>query len=215
MANPQAENGHIDIANEIADALSKIRVSGREWQIIWVVLRKTWGWKKKMDAISKTQFSQFTGIPRRKVHEIVKGLVSKNILFEGVTQKGDIRYATYGFNKDYEKWKLSPKKVTITQKGDGVSPKKVIEVSPKKVPTKEKKETTKRKRVVFVPPTINEVISYFKSKGYSEPSAKKAFEYYETANWHDSTGKKVKNWKQKMIAVWFKDERFPRPADYR
>ena len=34
----------------------------------------------------------------------------------------------------------------------------------------------------------------------------KAFDYYDCADWHDSKGNKVKNWKQKMQAVWFKDE---------
>lgn len=49
MANPQAENGHIDIANEIADKFCSYRLSGQEWQIIWVVLRKTWGWLEVPD----------------------------------------------------------------------------------------------------------------------------------------------------------------------
>ena len=44
MASPQVENGHIDIANTIADKLCSYRLSGQEWQIIWVILRKTWGW---------------------------------------------------------------------------------------------------------------------------------------------------------------------------
>ena len=44
MASPQRENGHIDIANEIADKFCSYRLSGQEWQIVWVVLRKTWGW---------------------------------------------------------------------------------------------------------------------------------------------------------------------------
>jgi hypothetical protein len=52
----------------------------------------------------------------------------------------------------------------------------------------------------------NEVIIYFKEKGYTEESAKKFFEYYQSAGWKDSNGKKVKRWKQKAIAVWFKPE---------
>lgn len=58
----------------------------------------------------------------------------------------------------------------------------------------------------FTPPTQQEVIDYFKEKGYKEIAGKKAFEYYNEADWNDSTGKKIKNWKQKMIGVWFKDE---------
>lgn len=58
----------------------------------------------------------------------------------------------------------------------------------------------------FIPPSENDVISYFIENGYSEETAHKAFAYYDTAGWKDSRGKQVNNWKQKMIAVWFKDE---------
>ena len=29
---------------------------------------------------------------------------------------------------------------------------------------------------------------------------------YDVADWHDSQGKQIKNWKQKAYQVWFKDE---------
>jgi hypothetical protein len=53
---------------------------------------------------------------------------------------------------------------------------------------------------------IEDIKRYFKEKGYSEISAQKFYDYYSIANWKDSKGKKVKNWKQKAQAVWFKDE---------
>ena len=135
MANPQREDGHIDIANEVAEAFFNRRISGREWQLIWVILRKTWGWNKKMDVISKSQFADLTGIPRQKCQELLKGLEKKNIIKQGVTQKGNRGITSYGINKDYEKWKVLPKKVPRPQKGNRVLPKKVIEVLPKKVHT--------------------------------------------------------------------------------
>lgn len=58
----------------------------------------------------------------------------------------------------------------------------------------------------FVPPTLDEVKEYFKEKGYSAAGAQKAFDYYSVADWADGRGNKVKNWKQKMLANWFKDE---------
>lgn len=65
---------------------------------------------------------------------------------------------------------------------------------------------SKPKTNFFVPPFLLQVIEYFKENGYTESSAIKAFNYYETGNWTDSKGTKVKNWKQKMQSVWFKDE---------
>lgn len=61
-------------------------------------------------------------------------------------------------------------------------------------------------RAKFSPPELFEVIQYFIQNGYTESSARKAFRYYETGNWKDSAGKQVRNWKQKMQAVWFKPE---------
>lgn len=68
------------------------------------------------------------------------------------------------------------------------------------------KETKRKPKSVFIPPLEIDVITYFKEKGYSEISAKKAFNYYQEGNWSDSRGNKIKNWKQKMISVWFKEE---------
>lgn len=64
-----------------------------------------------------------------------------------------------------------------------------------------------KKRIrVFDAPTLDDVKAYFSEKGYSEQAAIKAFNYYDAGDWKDSEGKPVKNWKQKMIGVWFNDE---------
>jgi hypothetical protein len=69
-----------------------------------------------------------------------------------------------------------------------------------------KKNKKKKNEKKFMPPTLDEVKTYFRENGYSEPSADKAFKYYEAGNWRDSENKPVKSWKQKMHGVWFKDE---------
>ena len=58
----------------------------------------------------------------------------------------------------------------------------------------------------FIPPSLSEVKEYFQQRGYLESIAVTAFDYYDSARWKDSRGKPVKNWKQKMIAVWMKEE---------
>lgn len=64
----------------------------------------------------------------------------------------------------------------------------------------------KTKNKVFIPPTIEEMQNYFFENGYTKESGEKAWRYYNESNWHDSKGNKVKNWKQKSLAVWFKPE---------
>lgn len=55
-------------------------------------------------------------------------------------------------------------------------------------------------------PLLSEVEFYFIENGYTKELALKAFKYYEENNWKDSRNQKVKNWKQKMRGVWFKEE---------
>jgi len=58
----------------------------------------------------------------------------------------------------------------------------------------------------FKPPTIDEVKAYFKENGYPESLAETFFKGYNVAEWKDSKGNQVKNWKQKAVHVWFKPD---------
>lgn len=60
------------------------------------------------------------------------------------------------------------------------------------------KEKPHRTRKEFVPPTYEEVLEYAKSRG-REDLARKFFDYFDTGEWIDSKGNKVRNWKQKFI----------------
>ena len=88
----------------------------------------------------------------------------------------------------------------ITVYLDSHAPKKKVE---------EKEESNKEKG--FTAPELHDVKAYFCENGYSEASSIKAFNYYSTANWKDARGQQVKNWKQKMISVWFKPENLTTP----
>jgi hypothetical protein len=70
---------------------------------------------------------------------------------------------------------------------------------------KKKSKRTKK----FIPPTEGEVQEYFVENGYTAELAKTAFLYYEDGEppWHDSSGKPVRSWKQKMRGVWFKKDK--------
>jgi phage replication O-like protein O len=115
-ASPQAEHGHVDLANEIVEALAKTNLSPYESRILWVVWRKTYGWHKKADRISITQFQEMSGLKRRHTQRALKKLIDRKI----VTRLGYGRIATYQFQKDYTKWRnpdrlqqqSAPKEVT-------------------------------------------------------------------------------------------------------
>ena len=63
-----------------------------------------------------------------------------------------------------------------------------------------------KKNRKFTPPILDDVKQYFKENGYKEDTAIKMFKSYSINDWKDSNDKPVKNWKQKAINVWFKDE---------
>lgn len=57
----------------------------------------------------------------------------------------------------------------------------------------------------FVAPTLEEIEQFCKERN-NGVDAKKVFDYYSEANWKDGRGNQVKNWKQKIIAVWERKE---------
>jgi len=71
-------------------------------------------------------------------------------------------------------------------------------------------KTNVKKNDTIVIQTVNRNIDiikdYFITNGYSIESAEKFFNFYDSADWMDSNGKVVKNWKQKAQGIWFKPE---------
>ena len=111
MANPQTENGYTKIANEIMIALCRVRIPGEARQILDVIISKTYGWNKKCDRISLSQFVEMTGQQKSHVSRNIKKLEAMNLIV--ITLKGNKLGHTYNFIKDFERWKPLPKKVTL------------------------------------------------------------------------------------------------------
>ena len=145
MANPQAEDGHVDLANEIVEALSRIRISGEEMQCLWVILRKTYGWHKKEDRISLSQFAEMTGMKRQNVLRAINKLSSKKIIV--VIKNDSTQINIYKINKDFDTWEPLSKKITVSSKKITTVINIDNQVSSKKIHTKESitKETIQKK----------------------------------------------------------------------
>lgn len=109
MASPQRENGHIDIANEIAEALARTQLNGYESRYLWVLFRKTYGWQKKEDRIPISQFIEATGLKKQHIWRTQQRLIQRNI----VTKNG----YKIGFQKDYTRWREVTKLGYVTKNG--------------------------------------------------------------------------------------------------
>jgi len=123
MANPQAEDGHVDIANEIVEALAVTYLSSYESQVLWAIFRKTYGWHKKEDWITGSQLVEMTGIAKGHISRTLKKLIERNM----VNKNGK----KLSFQKDYDKWVRLPIRVTNIKlpKQDIKLPKRVTEVT--------------------------------------------------------------------------------------
>lgn len=104
MASPQKENGYTPIANELIERLAGAStLSARELRVLLVIMRKTWGWKKKKDRISLGQVATLTSIARQHVSTIVASLVKRGYLNRYIPVGGKgIR--TYEIGKNYDLW---------------------------------------------------------------------------------------------------------------
>lgn len=106
--------------------------------------------------------------------------------------------------------KLAPEKVSgcyLKEQGKepSASAPRARPVGPRGGRQKRKLKTARRQSSQpLLPPTADEVRTYATSKGYPDFDAQKFIDYYEAGDWHDSRGKPVRSWKQKLLAVWLK-----------
>lgn len=146
MASPQVENGYTAIANEVMDALVGIRIPGEAYQVLMLILRKTYGWKKKKDEISLSQFVLETGMKRASVVRSIKILSDMNLIIIEkdfkvipIHKKGSSKNdttvvakkllhgtTTYCFNKNYESWRHHKRVVAKMLQGSSKNDKKVV-----------------------------------------------------------------------------------------
>ena len=96
MANPQLEHGYTQIANEIIEHLMKLHLSSNQWQVLLCIIRKTYGFQKKVDFIANSQIVEATALCKSVVSRSLRVLLSINV----IERKGKF----IGFQKDWEIW---------------------------------------------------------------------------------------------------------------
>lgn len=121
MANPQLENGYLKIANNVMEALARIRTPGEARQIVDVIIRKTYGFNKKEDNISLSQFSLATGLKKPNVIRALQKAIKINLIIK----KDNSKATKYRFNKDFDSWKPLSKKIIVIKKDNKSLSKKI------------------------------------------------------------------------------------------
>lgn len=101
-------NGFDRTAGQINDYLAKAGLPGREYQIVFAVIAKTYRYHKKMDWISLSQFEEMTGIASANISRLKTSLLNKKIL----VCKGQ----KIGINNILSEWKLEKRKSNAQKK---------------------------------------------------------------------------------------------------
>ena len=104
MATPQTENGYTRIANELFDAILGYRCSNLQKEIIFAVIRYTYGFQRKEAELSVRFLGKYLGRSYQKVSESLKGLIERNVIqIErefGCNQQSRV----LKLNKNYDTW---------------------------------------------------------------------------------------------------------------
>lgn len=101
---PQVEEGYTRIANELYEVVNNAHacpVTLTQLRLIHAVIRRTYGFNKKMDAVADTQLAADTGIPRQKVNPAKHALIAMKVLV--LSEDG----RKIGVNKRYSEWDFS------------------------------------------------------------------------------------------------------------
>jgi phage replication O-like protein O len=203
MANVQKENGFTSIANDLVEALSRLSITNYDFRVLMVILRMTYGWRKKECFLSISEISNMTGIKTSNVSRSLKSLANKNII---------IRNQSTMIQKDFEKWVINTpppsneilsvqrhpppsNEITFTPSLEGGAPSNKRGGLCIKERIKEKKESG----VCQFPPKIQEIVEFCETNKFSiNPHA--FFDHYESNGW--MVGKvKMKDW-QAAVRSW-------------
>lgn len=136
-SSPQVEDGYTRIANELFEAVTSSDVCPitlRQIRIVMAVIRKTYGYQKKVDRISDGQLADATGMSRQNVNTAKRQLLAFGVLYMDGNR--------IGVNKHHDQWDFTakPEIDNLRQTRDSVSKPKTKSVS-KKGSHKRKKET--------------------------------------------------------------------------
>jgi len=118
IARPQLEDGHTRIANELLEHLVQKHLSPNQWQVLLCIMRKTYGYHKKVDYIANSQIVEATKLCKAVVSRALRKLQEAKI----IERNGK----SIGLQKDWEKWQeLAEQSILNTELAEQLTPEKL------------------------------------------------------------------------------------------
>ena len=144
IGNPQIEDGHTRIANELLEAITRFDFSKRQLKVVLFVIRKTYGYNKKVDQMSISQISAGTGLNHSATVNAVNELVELGVVSKQYGQHAQL----IGLIKQYQTWGVvSNRYIGIKTIPEGVSKQQLGSI--KTIPTKDKPKNNTKRKVAF------------------------------------------------------------------
>lgn len=133
------DDGYTRIANELLEAVMSADLTARQLKIVLAVIRKTYGFGKKLDRITNTQIAAITGIHHTHVCTAKNEMIAMNILISNGNQ--------IGVNKVVSDWNTDISQVSKTLANS--ANKSLAEVANGHSPTQlNTKETLQKKKEI-------------------------------------------------------------------
>lgn len=171
------DDGFTRIANELLEAVMLAGLSQHQLLVFMAVMRKTYGFNKKLDWVSNEQISLLTGMLPHKCSAAKSALVKRGIF----TQAG----RAVGINKVVGDWSTLPesgkknkvylKEVNLPESGKKSLPESGKAIYPNQVNTKDK-HTKDNKDNKYIPPLVPQSAASAKP----EKAAKRATQFPES-----------------------------------
>ena len=112
MSNPQIEDGYTRIANELLDAIVAYSFTKRQYKLVFHIIRKTYGFGKKVDDMTVTQVSNHIGLDRSAASKALDELVTLNVVIKTNGRYGYL----LGINKNYQEWGVCQNITPVTKR---------------------------------------------------------------------------------------------------
>ncbi|HGN1701960.1 TPA: replication protein [Proteus mirabilis] len=173
------EDGYTRIANDLFEAVMCADLTARQLKVVMAIIRKTYGFGKKLDRITNTQIAEMTGIHHTHVCKAKNEMIAMNIVISSGNK--------IGINKDFTEWNFNISQVskTLAKSANKTLAKTANSHKPSQLNTKEtitKETITKEKKENKN--TMSEEVRSANEKSNSEPTKPDPFlEPFEKIFW--------------------------------
>lgn len=201
MASPQLEQGYTRIANELLDALCKLKVSQNKFRIILFIIRNTYGYQRKEAPMSLSYIGTALNIKRHHVMDDLAELEEAKIIT--IQKHSGITPQVISLNKNYNEWVL-PKQVTVPQTGNTTVPQTgntTVTCTGNQIKKTLKK--TLKKDILLIPSFFDDLWQAYPNKKGRNKISKKAYKEIEEAG-EARMVKAIENLKEYMAKnTWY------------